>query len=85
MNSQTQTIVIWVIIGLVAGWLASLVVGGSGGLLGYLVAGLIGSFVGGFLARQFDIRLNLGNALVEQIVVSAVGAMIVLVVAHLIV
>jgi uncharacterized membrane protein YeaQ/YmgE (transglycosylase-associated protein family) len=85
MNGQTQSIVIWIIIGLIAGFLASLVVGGAGGLIGYLVAGLIGSVVGGFLARQFDIRLNLGNALVEQIVISAIGAIIVLVIARIIV
>jgi len=85
MNGQGQSIIVWIIIGLIAGFLASLVVGGAGGLIGYLVAGLIGSVVGGFLARQFDIRLNLGNAFVEQIIISAIGAIIVLVIARIIV
>ena len=44
--------IIWIVIGLIAGWLASLIVGGGGGLIGYLIAGLIGSVVGGFLAQQ---------------------------------
>ena len=84
MNGQAQSIVVWIIIGLIAGFLASLVVGGAGSLLGYLVAGLIGSVVGGFLAGQFNIRLNLGNAFVEQVVIAAIGAIIVLIVAQII-
>ena len=52
---EIENILIWCVIGLVAGWLASLVLGG-GGLIRYLVSGLIGAFVGGFL---FNL---LGNA-----------------------
>lgn len=85
MNNQAQSILIWIVIGLIAGWLASLVVGGAGGLIGYLVAGLIGSVVGGWLAARLNWRLNLGNAFVEQLIISAVGAIIVLIVARIII
>lgn len=84
MSDQAKAFVAWVIIGLIAGWLASLVVGGGGGLIGYIIAGLIGSLVGGFLAQQFKINLKFGNPFFEQIVISFVGAVIVLIIAHLI-
>jgi uncharacterized membrane protein YeaQ/YmgE (transglycosylase-associated protein family) len=48
-------ILAWIIIGLLAGWLAHVVLGGRGGLFGNIAVGLIGAIVGGFL---FD-KLNL--------------------------
>ena len=48
-------IIAWIVVGLVAGWLAGLVMKGGGyGLIGDLVVGLIGSLVGGFLVSFFD-------------------------------
>ncbi|MEX0852531.1 MAG: GlsB/YeaQ/YmgE family stress response membrane protein [Bauldia sp.] len=85
MNEQTKSIVAWIIIGLIAGWLASLIVGPGGtGLPGWLIAGLIGSVVGGFLARQLNIKLNLGNPFLEQMIISVVGAIIVIIIARII-
>lgn len=84
MNDQTKAIVSWIIIGLIAGALASLIVGGGGGLLGWLIAGLIGSVVGGFLAQQLKIKLNLGNPFLEQLIISVVGAIIVIIIARII-
>jgi uncharacterized membrane protein YeaQ/YmgE (transglycosylase-associated protein family) len=85
MNVQSRSIVSWIIIGLLAGGIASIVVGGGGGLLGWLIAGLIGSVVGGFLAQQLKITLNFGNAFLEQLVISLGGAIIVLIVARIII
>lgn len=85
MNERSKSIVSWVIIGLIAGFLASLIVPSSGSLLGWLIAGLIGSVVGGFLAQQLKINLNFGNPFLEQVVISFGGAIIVLIVARLIV
>jgi len=45
----------WIIVGLLAGWLAHAVLGGRGGLFGNIAVGLVGAIVGGFL---FD-KLNL--------------------------
>ncbi|MBB99520.1 MAG: GlsB/YeaQ/YmgE family stress response membrane protein [Rhodobacteraceae bacterium] len=78
---EIENILIWCVIGLVAGWLASLVLGG-GGLIRYLVSGLIGAFVGGFLFNLLGIDINLGNAIVNQIVVATVGAIVVVFVAR---
>jgi uncharacterized membrane protein YeaQ/YmgE (transglycosylase-associated protein family) len=84
MSEQAKSIVAWVIIGLIAGWLASIVVGGGGGLIGYVIAGLIGSVVGGFLAQQLKINLKLGNAFLEQVIIAFGGAIIVLIIANII-
>jgi uncharacterized membrane protein YeaQ/YmgE (transglycosylase-associated protein family) len=85
MNAQQRSIVGWIVIGLIAGWLASQIVGGQGGIVGWLIAGLIGSVVGGFLAQQLKITLNLGNAFLEQLIISFGGAVVVLIVARVII
>ena len=86
MNSQfdAQRLLITGLIGLVAGWLGSIVVGGvRGGLVGCLVAGLLGSFVGGWLLSQSGIKIGVGNALVDNILTSTIGAIVVILVARL--
>jgi len=46
----------WLIIGAIAGWLASMVMGRGGyGLLGDIVVGIIGAFIGGFIARALNV------------------------------
>jgi uncharacterized membrane protein YeaQ/YmgE (transglycosylase-associated protein family) len=49
-----------------------------------MAAGLLGSFVGGFLARRFNVKLNVGSVFLEQMIISVAGAIIVLVVARII-
>ena len=85
MNLDAQKLIIWAIIGIVAGWLASVVIGGGGGLLRYLITGLIGAFVGGFVFQMAGWKLNLGNEWLEQIVIAAVGAIIVVILARIVV
>ncbi len=84
MSTQVQSIIAWIVIGLIAGFIASVIVGTPGGVLRYVVAGLIGSVVGGFLARQLNIRLNFGNPFMEQVVISIIGAVVVLIIAEVI-
>jgi len=83
MNISLAGLLATLAIGLVAGWLASLVVGG-GGLLKYIVWGLLGSVVGGFLLPALGVSINLGAPLVNQIVVSAIGAIVLVVVARVV-
>ena len=47
----------WIIIGLVAGWLATQILGGRGGLLYNLAVGLVGAIVGGFLFEKLNLVL----------------------------
>ena len=79
---DTRSLVIFLVIGLVAGFLASLVVGG-GGLITYLISGVIGAFVGGWLFSALKINLNM-NPIAAQIITSTVGAIIVVIIARLI-
>jgi uncharacterized membrane protein YeaQ/YmgE (transglycosylase-associated protein family) len=83
MNVNTQQLIIMAIVGIVAGFLASLVVGG-GGILRYLITGVLGAIVGGWLFSAAGWKLNLGSELVDQIVVSAVGAIVLVLLARLI-
>lgn len=85
MNVNAQQLIIWAIIGIVAGWLASVVVGGGGGVLRYLITGLIGAFVGGFVFNVAGWKLNLGNEWIDQVVIAAIGAIIVVILARLVV
>jgi len=71
-------------IGIVAGFLASIFVGG-GGLITYLITGVLGAFVGGFVFKSLGIKMSVGNPLISQIITSTVGAIIVIVVARMIV
>lgn len=84
MNADSKALVIFLLIGLVAGWLASFIVGG-GGLIRYLVSGVIGAFVGGFLLNAIGVNLGIKNALASQIVTSTIGAIVVVLLAKLIV
>ncbi|MEM7289890.1 MAG: GlsB/YeaQ/YmgE family stress response membrane protein [Pseudomonadota bacterium] len=70
--------------GIVAGFLASIFVGG-GGLITYLITGVLGAFVGSFVFNALGIKLSVGNPLISQIITSTVGAIIVIVVARMIV
>jgi uncharacterized membrane protein YeaQ/YmgE (transglycosylase-associated protein family) len=80
---DTRALLIFLGIGLVAGFLAGLIVGG-GNILLYLVWGVIGSFVGGFIFTQFNINLGIKSPIVNQIITSTVGAIIVVLIARLI-
>jgi uncharacterized membrane protein YeaQ/YmgE (transglycosylase-associated protein family) len=83
MKMDARSIVIFLLIGLVAGWLASFVVGG-GGLIKYLIWGVLGAFVGPFVLRGFNINLNIGNGFVSQVVSSTIGAILVVIIARIV-
>lgn len=76
-------ILTWLIVGLVAGVLASFVVGGGFGLLGDIVVGILGAFVGGWLFRQLGWSTPFGG-LVGTIFVAFIGAIVLLLLLRLI-
>jgi uncharacterized membrane protein YeaQ/YmgE (transglycosylase-associated protein family) len=83
MTLNAQQLIVWLLVGLIAGWLAKLVVGGPTGMLGYLIAGLLGGLVGSGLFNALGWKLNIGNDIVEAIVTSAIGAAVVILLAKL--
>jgi uncharacterized membrane protein YeaQ/YmgE (transglycosylase-associated protein family) len=82
-----DTILIWALVGLVAGFLASHLALGHGlGLLGDIVVGIIGAFVGGFLLLGV-LHLNIGVAghpLITQMLMAFIGAAVLLLIVRLV-
>jgi uncharacterized membrane protein YeaQ/YmgE (transglycosylase-associated protein family) len=52
---SAETFLLWLAIGLIAGWLASAVVGGGYGVVGDIVIGVVGAFLGGLLFRALHV------------------------------
>ena len=83
MVLDPTAIVIWLIIGAVAGWLAGQVMSGGGfGLVGDIVVGIVGAFVAGALFPSLGI--NIGGGLVGSIIAAAIGACVLLAVLRLV-
>lgn len=77
---DAQLLVIWLVIGAIAGWLAGLVVSGTGfGIVGDIIIGIIGSIVAGFLFPRLGV--DLGGGAIATIIASAIGAIVLLVIA----
>ncbi len=75
----------WIILGVVAGFIASKIVNRSGeGFVGDLILGIIGAVVGGFLFNQFGLR-GAGDVSWYSLFVAVIGAVIVLWIYHAIV
>jgi uncharacterized membrane protein YeaQ/YmgE (transglycosylase-associated protein family) len=74
MSDQVRSVIIWVVVGVIVGWLGALVVGGS--LWLYVVVGLIGAIVVGLLAQWLKLGANMGHPLVADGVASLIGAVI---------
>jgi uncharacterized membrane protein YeaQ/YmgE (transglycosylase-associated protein family) len=84
MTVDAQTVVIILVVGLIAGWLASFVVGGYGAVR-YLVTGVLGAIVGSYLFAALNLRMPIGDPLIAQIVVAAIGAIVLVLLARVIV
>jgi uncharacterized membrane protein YeaQ/YmgE (transglycosylase-associated protein family) len=83
MTLDAQTVVIILVVGLIAGWLASFVVGGYGAVR-YVVTGLLGAIVGTYLFAALSIRMPIADPLAAQIVVAAIGAIVLVLLARLV-
>ena len=79
-----MTILTWLIVGLVAGVLASLVMGGTGyGLIGDIIIGIVGAFVGGWIFSALGVGSPFGG-LAGTIFVAFIGAVVLLFILRLI-
>ncbi len=81
-----MSILAWLVVGLIAGWLASRVMRGGGyGLIGDIVVGVVGALLGGFLATNF---LGMANPVsginIPSIFVAFVGAVILIAILRLV-
>jgi uncharacterized membrane protein YeaQ/YmgE (transglycosylase-associated protein family) len=85
INFDWSTILIWCLVGVVAGFLASRVALGHGlGLFGDVIVGILGAFLGGFLAALFHVKVQVtGYPIISETVVAFAGAVILLLLVRL--
>ena len=80
-----MNILLWIVFGGIAGWLASLIMGGGGlGVLGDIVVGIVGAVVGGWIAGATGTRDAENPATVSGFIWAVVGAIVLLFIIHLI-
>ena len=80
---MAEAIIVWLIIGAVAGWLAGKIVEGTGfGLIVDIIVGIVGALIGGWLAGVLGV--DIGGGLIGSIIVAVVGAVVLLFVLRLI-
>jgi uncharacterized membrane protein YeaQ/YmgE (transglycosylase-associated protein family) len=83
MTIDVQTVIIWLIVGGIAGWLAGLIVTGAGfGLIGNIVVGIIGAIIAGWLLPYIGIAI--GGGIIAAIINALIGAIILLVIVMLV-
>ena len=78
-----EDILIWLVIGAVAGWLAGqLIRGGGFGLIGNIVVGIVGSVIAGYLLPR--VGIHLGAGFVRSVINAFIGACLLLAVLRLV-
>lgn len=80
---EAQSLLVFLVVGIIAGWLAGQVVRGGGfGLIGDLVVGVVGAFIAGWLFPRLG--FSLGTGIIVAIVNAAIGAILLLLVLRLV-
>jgi uncharacterized membrane protein YeaQ/YmgE (transglycosylase-associated protein family) len=83
MHLSNESLLIIILVGVVAGWLAGQVMQGTGfGLVGDLIVGLLGAFIGDWLLPQLNIHLGVG--IVALVINAFIGAIVLLLILRLI-
>ena len=78
-----ESLIIFIVVGVIAGWLAGQVMRGVGfGLIGDLIIGVIGAVIAGWLFPRLGV--SLGGGILGAIIAAAIGAIILLVVVRVI-
>ena len=81
---DAQSLIIWLLVGAIAGWLAGMVVKGGGfGLIGDIIVGIVGGFIAGFILPSIGFPV-IGGPFVAAIIDSFIGAVILLIILRLI-
>ncbi len=77
-----EQVVLWIIVGGLAGLIAEFFVGGSHiGLVGTVIVGILGALLGGWLLRQLHVAIGTGFG--SEIITAAIGAVVLLVLLRL--
>jgi uncharacterized membrane protein YeaQ/YmgE (transglycosylase-associated protein family) len=84
MNLSSESLLVILFVGLVAGWLAGKIVRGTGfGIIGDILVGIAGAFVASWLFPKLGIVIPVDH-LVREIIYSAIGAVVLLLIVRLI-
>jgi uncharacterized membrane protein YeaQ/YmgE (transglycosylase-associated protein family) len=79
-----ESVIVWLIIGLIAGWLAGKVVRGTGfGIVGDMVVGIIGAVIAGWLLPKLGVGAIVAQPFINNVIFAAIGAIIFLVLLRL--
>ncbi len=80
-----QSIIIILILGALAGWIAGQIAEGGGlGLIGNIVVGIIGGFIGYWLLPKVGVHINTGTGWLNYVLTAAIGAIVLLLVINII-
>ncbi|VFU10790.1 GlsB/YeaQ/YmgE family stress response membrane protein [Methylocella tundrae] len=83
MHMSGESLLIILVVGLIAGWLAGQIMHGAGfGIVGDLIIGIVGAFIGSWLLPQLNIHL--GSGIIAAILSATVGALLLLLIVGLI-
>jgi uncharacterized membrane protein YeaQ/YmgE (transglycosylase-associated protein family) len=83
MHLSNQSLLVIIVVGIVAGWLAGRVMEGGGfGLIGDLIVGLIGAFIGDWLLPRP--RIHFGRGVIPSTINAFIGAVILLLILRLV-
>jgi uncharacterized membrane protein YeaQ/YmgE (transglycosylase-associated protein family) len=82
---QPESLIVFMVIGLIAGWIAGKVVRGTGfGLIGDMAVGIIGALIAGWLFPKIGVGTIVNNAFLNNVASAALGAIILLIVLRLV-
>jgi len=83
MYISTESLLVILLIGAIAGWLAGQIVQGTGfGLPGDIIIGIVGAFIASWLFPKLGIHLGAG--IVAEIIAATIGAVLLLVIMRLV-
>jgi uncharacterized membrane protein YeaQ/YmgE (transglycosylase-associated protein family) len=83
MHLSNESLIVIILVGVIAGWLAGQIMQGTGfGLIGDLIIGIVGAFIGDWLLPQ--LHLHLGVGIVALIINATIGAIVLLLILGLV-
>jgi uncharacterized membrane protein YeaQ/YmgE (transglycosylase-associated protein family) len=82
-GTHAVSFIAWIVVGAIAGFLASQVMRAREGLLMMVVLGIVGALVGGFLTESIFHKGDVSGINIESVVIATLGAILVIFVVHL--
>jgi uncharacterized membrane protein YeaQ/YmgE (transglycosylase-associated protein family) len=83
MHVSNESLLVIVLVGLVAGWLAGKIIRGAGfGVIGDIIIGIIGAFIGDWLLPRLSIHL--GTGIISAVINATIGALLLLFIVRLV-